>query len=52
MGAVGVSFGGCCSVTAALKNKELTYTVNPDGSMFVEPEYIFPDKPIFVTKTY
>ena len=48
MGVVGVSFGGCCSVTAALKNKELTYAVNLDGSMFVEPEYIFPDKPILV----
>ncbi len=48
IGVGGVSFGGCCSVTAALRNNELTYAVNIDGSMFVEPDYRYPDKPVFV----
>lgn len=48
IGTIGVSFGGCCSVTAALKNEEIKYAVNLDGSMFVEPEYRYPDTPILV----
>lgn len=48
MGAVGVSFGGCCSIVAALKNKELAFVVNLDGSLFVEPEYVFRETPILI----
>ena len=48
MGTIGVSYGGCCGVIAALKNKDLSYAVNLDGSMFVEPEYIYKDIPILV----
>lgn len=48
IGVMGVSFGGCCSVAAVLKNADLTYAVNIDGSMFVQPEYIFKDKPIYI----
>lgn len=48
MGAIGVSFGGCCSIAAALKNEELCYAVNLDGSLFVKPQYLYPETPVFV----
>lgn len=48
LGSIGVSFGGCCSIIAALKDKDIHYAVNLDGCMFVEPEYIYKDKPILV----
>lgn len=48
LGALGVSFGGCCSVTAALKNDEIKYAINLDGSMFVEPDYIFSNTKVMV----
>lgn len=48
IGIAGVSFGGCCAVTAALKNEELAYAINLDGSFFTEPEYKYKDKPIMV----
>ena len=48
MGIMGVSFGGCVSVAAVLKNRDLSYAVNLDGSMFVKPEYIYKDKPVLV----
>ncbi len=48
MGVIGVSFGGCCGIVAALKNEELRYAVNLDGSLFVNPEYRFTQKPVLV----
>ncbi len=48
LGTIGVSFGGCCSVAAALKDGDLHYAANLDGTMFVLPEYNFPDTPILV----
>lgn len=48
LGCLGVSFGGCCSVISALKEKEINYAINLDGRMFVEPEYIYKEKPIMV----
>jgi len=47
-GVIGVSFGGCCGVIAAMKCEEIKYAVNLDGSMFVEPEYRFPNTPVLV----
>lgn len=48
MGTIGVSFGDYCSITATLKNKELNYAVNLDGPIFVEPEYLYIEKPVLV----
>ncbi len=48
MGSVGVSFGGCCSVFAALKNDSLRYAVNLDGALFGKPEIGNRKKPILV----
>ena len=48
MGSVGVSFGGCCSVFAALKNDSLRYAVNLDGALFGKPEIRNQDKTILV----
>lgn len=48
LGVIGVSYGGCCGVVAALKDSEFRYAVNLDGSMFVEPEYKYKDTPIYV----
>lgn len=48
VGILGISFGGCCGIAAALKDDTLKYAVNLDGSLFVDPEYRYKDKPILV----
>ena len=48
MGSIGVSFGGCCSIFAVLKNDSLRYAVNLDGALFGKPEIGNREKPILV----
>lgn len=48
LGTIGVSYGGCCGVAAALKSDSIKYAVNLDGSMFVHVDYKFINKPVYV----
>lgn len=48
VGILGVSFGGCCGIAAALKDADIKYAVNLDGSLFIDLEYKYKDKPILV----
>lgn len=45
---LGMSFGGCMSVCAALEESEAICAINFDGSLFVEPNPKYKDKPIMV----
>ena len=47
-GILGVSYGGCCGIAAALKDDALKYAVNLDGSLFVDPDYRYKDKPLLI----
>jgi len=48
---LGVSFGGCCSVAAALQESRVIDAVNLDGSLFVDLDPVFKDKPILVLRS-
>lgn len=45
---LGMSFGGCVGVCAALEESEVKCAINLDGSLFIEPNPKFKDKPILV----
>ena len=45
---MGVSFGGCCSAAAALRDGRAIDAVNLDGGIFVELDASFANKPILV----
>lgn len=47
-GILGVSFGGCCGIASALKDDAFKYAVNLDGSLFIDLDYQYKDKPILV----
>ncbi len=49
---IGVSFGGCCSVAAALQDSRVIDAVNLDGGLFVELNPLFKDKPILTMRSY
>lgn len=36
IGGLGASFGGCCIVSKAIKDKRLAYAINLDGALFVD----------------
>lgn len=48
VGLLGVSFGGCCSISAALKRDVFRYAINLDGSLFVDLKGTRKDVPILV----
>lgn len=48
MGIVGNSFGGCCGISAALKNNAIRYAVNLDGGLFVPFTYTYTETPILI----
>lgn len=45
---LGVSFGGCCSVGAALAGAKIRCAINLDGGLFTDINCLYPDKPILV----
>ena len=45
---LGVSFGGCCSVGAALSEKEIRCAINLDGGLFADINCVYKDKPVLV----
>lgn len=45
---LGVSFGGCCSVGAALSEKKIRCAINLDGGLFADIDCVYRDKPIMV----
>lgn len=45
---LGVSFGGCCSIGAALMEKDVRCAINLDGGLFTRLEPIYTNKPILV----
>ena len=45
---LGVSFGGCCSIGTVLKDNRAKCAINLDGSLFIDLEPVYTDKPILV----
>lgn len=45
---LGVSFGGCCSIGAALSEKDIRCAINLDGGLFTDIDCVYPNKPILV----
>lgn len=45
---LGVSFGGCCSIGALLKEQQAKCAINLDGNLFIDLEPTYTDKPILV----
>lgn len=48
---LGTSFGGCCSIAAALREERAVDAVNMDGGIFVELDPVFADRPLLVFRS-